>query len=187
MSSRIPLSTSEEMMLSPRRLKSMLYFCGLVFLVSSNFCWQRVSSFSTRLPSSCGSTAHNNDNRSNHQQIQIQQEAINCYQRSSSILILAAESSSSSSVSSPETTTTTTTAEEIQVLFSKYCDEDRLISKKTIESMPPFDDMLVRIPFSPSFSVVLCRNIISYIISCKKSRILFYFICEECLLAGRGR
>jgi hypothetical protein len=184
MSSRIPLPTTEEMMLSPRRLKSMLYFCGLVFLVSSNSCWQRVSSFSTRLPSSCGSTAHNNDNRSNHQQIQIQQEAINCYQRSSSILILAAESSSSSSVSSPETTTT---AEEIQVLFSKYCDEDRLISKKTIESMPPFDDMLVRIPFSTSFSVVLGRNIISYIILCKKSRILFYFICEECLLAGRGR
>ena len=184
MSSRIPLSTTEEMMLSPRRLKSMLYFCGLVFLVSSNFCWQRVSSFSTRLPSSCGSTARNNDNRSNHQQIQIQQEAINCYQRSSSILILAAESSSSSSVSSPETTTT---AEEIQVLFSKYCDEDRLISKETIESMPPFDDMLVSIPFSPSFSVVLYRNIISYIILCKKSRILFYFICEECLLAGRGR
>jgi hypothetical protein len=143
-------------MLSPRRLRSMLFLCGLVFLVSSNFCWQRVSSFSTRLPSSCGSTTHNN--RNNHQ-IQIQQEKINCYQRSSSLLILAESSSSSSSVSSPETTT----AEELQVLFSKYCDEDRLLSRKTIESMPPFDDMLVRIPFS-SFPVV-CAAIL-YIMLC---------------------
>jgi hypothetical protein len=145
MSSRIRLSTMEGIMLSPRRLKTMLFICGLVFLVSSNFCWQRVSSFSTRLPSSCGTTAHNNN--SNNHQIKIQQEKINCHRRSSSLLILAESSSSSLSVSSPKTTT----AEELQVLFSKYCDEDRLISKKTIESMPPFDDMLVRIPFFKYF------------------------------------
>jgi hypothetical protein len=140
MSSIIRLSTTEEMMLSPRRLKSMLYFCGLVFLVSSNFCWQRVSSFSTRLPTSCGTTTTHN-NRNNNQ-IHIQQQKSNCYQRSSSLLILTeSSSSSSSSVSSPETTTD----KELQDLFSKYCDEDRLISRKTIESIPPFDDMLVRI------------------------------------------
>ena len=31
----------------------------------------------------------------------------------------------------------------IQTLFSKYCDEDGLMSKETLEQMPPFSEMMV--------------------------------------------
>lgn len=38
--------------------------------------------------------------------------------------------------------TTTGDSQEVQDLFSRYCDKDSLIDRKTIESMPPFAEML---------------------------------------------
>ena len=40
-------------------------------------------------------------------------------------------------------TTTVGDSQEVRSLFSKYCDKDSLIDKKTLESMPPFAEMLV--------------------------------------------
>ena len=39
--------------------------------------------------------------------------------------------------------TTTEDSQKVGDLFSKYCDKDSLIDRKTLESMPPFADMLV--------------------------------------------
>ena len=60
--------------------------------------------------------------------------------RSSTIILAMGDSSSSSSVSLPPVAEV---KQEIRSLFAEYCDEDRLLNMKTIESMPPFVDLLV--------------------------------------------
>jgi len=112
----------------------VLYFCGLLFPV--NFCWQRASSFIIRLPSS-------GSNRICHSSLKLvphfnnQRQLKRTHQRSS--LLISTESSSSLSVSSP---VIEEDLQEIQDIFSKYCDEDHLIDRKTIELMQPFVDLL---------------------------------------------
>ena len=83
-----------------------------------------VSSFSTRLPSSASSPNFR------HACPQESQEGV-AYPHGS------CESPFALMMSSSQATTV------VEVLFSKYCDEDSLIDKKTIESMPPFAGMLV--------------------------------------------
>jgi len=113
---------------------SVLYFCGL--LIFDTFCWQKASSFFIRFPSS-------GNNRNCHSSLKLvphfnNQRQWKCtYQRSS--LLISTGSSLSSSVSSPATAED---LQEIKDVFSKYCDEDHLIDRKTIELMQPFVDLL---------------------------------------------
>jgi hypothetical protein len=74
-----------------------------------------------------------------------------CPQRQfSAPTFLSLSSSSSSPSSSKSTEDGTIDAEDIdgiQKLFSKHCDGDGLMTKKTLESVPPFVDLLVRNTF----------------------------------------
>mmetsp|Transcript_21163 Transcript_21163/g.21567 ORF Transcript_21163/g.21567 Transcript_21163/m.21567 type:complete len:617 (+) Transcript_21163:142-1992(+) len=116
----------------------VLYFCGLLLLV--NLSWQRASSFFIRLPSSGTSSG---SNRLRYSSLKLiphfnnQKQLKSTCHRSS--LLISTESSLSSSVSSP---VTAEDLQEIQDIFSKFCDEDHLIDRKTIELMQPFVDLL---------------------------------------------
>ncbi len=101
------------------RYSAFIFACLLVL----------VSSFSTRLPSSgtnpnfqhvCRQDSHHG----------IAHLSSNC----NSPLVLRMSSSQATTVGDNQ---------EVQNLFSKFCDDDSLIDKKTLESMPPFAEMLV--------------------------------------------
>ena len=123
MSSRIRSSLAT--MVCPHRYTVFL-IVGLVVLVSS---------FSALLPT-CGTNQNRNGFSSlnlvthSHQQ---EQRRRTFYQSSNrSPLILSLSSSA-----------TTEDTQEARDLFSKYCDKNSLIDRKTLESIPPFADMLV--------------------------------------------
>jgi len=125
------IRSSFATMVSPHRY-SVFLVLGLLVLVSS---------FSAPLPS-CGT---NRDHRigsfsslhlASHPYDQRQQKGT-MYQLSpacrSPLVVLSMSS---------QVTTTAGDSQEVNDIFSKYCDKDSLIDRKTLESMPPFADML---------------------------------------------
>lgn len=56
--------------------------------------------------------------------------------------------------------TTVGDSQEVQKLFSKYCDEDSLLDKKTLESMPPFAEMLVSSMHWAEIKFLTCANLL---------------------------
>mmetsp|Transcript_6707 Transcript_6707/g.16473 ORF Transcript_6707/g.16473 Transcript_6707/m.16473 type:complete len:631 (-) Transcript_6707:53-1945(-) len=112
-------------MASPHRY-SICLLCALLVVASS---------FSTLLSSNSPSQKHahtlyTNSIASLHEK---QQKGVLTFQRTcGSPLVLSMSSQ----------TTTAEDNQEVQDVFSKYCDKDSLIDRKTLESMPPFADML---------------------------------------------
>lgn len=126
-----PRSSSENINTSPTMVEITASIVSVCFklVVLGNFYSRGVSPFTSR----------------NHFSSQIPQTnfpTINNGGRAQqrSLLLTSTDSSSSSSVSLPPVAEV---KQEIRSLFVEYCDEDRLLNMKTIESMPPFVDLLV--------------------------------------------
>ena len=99
---------------------SLLLLGGLLVLVSS---------FSTRLPS-CGFNQNNYRNDCSPLSLGVSHP----YEQKRGFPLILSMSSQ---------VATTEDSQEVRGLFSKYCDKDSLIDRKTLESMPPFADMMV--------------------------------------------
>lgn len=98
---------------------SVLLFGGLLVLVSS---------FSTHIPS-CGFNQNNYRNDCSPLSLGVSHP----YEQKRGFPLIL---SMSSQVATAED------SQEVRGLFSKYCDKDSLIDRKTLESMPPFADMM---------------------------------------------
>ena len=135
-----------------------MFFVGALICIAMTSSWLLVSSFSTHHTHQPSDTANRNSFSSASTSSLIKQfdfyqepRGKSTYHRQRqrnepsppwSLLILTETSSSSSQQqSSPDTMGD---LQEIRDLFSKYCDKDSFINRKTIESMPPFVDLLVR-------------------------------------------
>ena len=134
-----PRSSSENINSSPTMVEITASIVSVCFklVVLGNFYSRGVSPFSLNF-SNCGTSR-------NHFSSQIPQTnfpTINNGGRAQqrSLLLTSTDSSSSSSVSLPPVAEV---KQEIRSLFVEYCDEDHLLNMKTIESMPPFVDLLV--------------------------------------------
>jgi len=98
---------------------SLLLLGGLLVLVSS---------FSTRLPS-CGF----NQNKYRNDCSPLSLGVSHPYKQKRGFPLILSMSSQ---------VATTEDSQEVRGIFSKYCDKDSLIDRKTLESMPPFADMM---------------------------------------------
>lgn len=58
-------------------------------------------------------------------------------------------------LSMSSTPTTAEDSKEVRELFSKYCDQDSLIDRETLESMPPFGGMLVSLTSGDSICILV--------------------------------
>ena len=149
-------STSMAELPSTRRF-SVFVFLGLLALVSS---------FSTRLPSS---TSNQNIKHACQPRALISQshrqrrrDAVTYQKRTCEVPVVLMMSSQATTVGD---------SQEVQQLFSKYCDEDSLLDKKTLESMPPFAEMLVSSIHWAEIKLTICANLLKK--NCTNSRYLF--------------
>ncbi len=121
-------STSLAKLLSAHRF-SVFVFVGLLALVSS---------FSTRLPSSTSNQNFKHACQSrgliSQPHRQRRRDGVTYQKRTCDAPMVLMMSSQATTIGD---------SQEVQKLFSEYCDEDSLLDKKTLESMPPFAQMLV--------------------------------------------
>ena len=127
--SRIRLSLAT--MISPHRYTVFLIF-GLVFVVSS---------FSALLPT-C-STTNQNQNRNGFSSLNLVSQQCQQEQQHRRRTFYQPTASRSPLILSMASSATAEDTQEARDLFSKYCDKNSLIDRKTLESIPPFADMLV--------------------------------------------
>eukprot|EP00531_Pseudo-nitzschia_arenysensis_P018587 CAMPEP_0116154420 /NCGR_PEP_ID=MMETSP0329-20121206/21770_1 /TAXON_ID=697910 /ORGANISM="Pseudo-nitzschia arenysensis, Strain B593" /LENGTH=597 /DNA_ID=CAMNT_0003651397 /DNA_START=45 /DNA_END=1838 /DNA_ORIENTATION=- len=109
---------SMAQLICAHRYSAFLFACLLVL----------VSSFSTRLPSS-----GTNPNYQHACRKESHQDVFHLPMNSDSPFVLRMSSSQATTVGE---------SQEVKDLFSKFCDDDSLIDKKTLKSMPPFAEML---------------------------------------------
>lgn len=126
--SRIRLSLAT--MISPHRYTVFLIF-GLVFVVSS---------FSALLPT-C-STTNQNQNRNGFSSLNLVSQQCQQEQQHRRRTFYQPTASRSPLILSMASSATAEDTQEARDLFSKYCDKNSLIDRKTLESIPPFADML---------------------------------------------
>ena len=125
MTSRIRRSLAT--MVPPHRYTVFLLVGGIMILVSS---------FSTLPPTRSPKQSHRNGvcSLNNH---------LTTKNSHRQLLFTRSTSRRSRLLSMTSPVTATEDSEQVRELFSKYCDENFLIDRKTLESMPPVVDMLV--------------------------------------------